>query len=128
MPKWSQPKADSCPLRQAEQMAEILLTEPLRLPLRERFRMARIWDDHDEIQPEQLAELMERMGLNQQEMAEVLEVTYGHFNNLLRGRRPVQPGPTRVLVRWLFDVYGVAGGRPAHPMIPRTRVPLRAAV
>lgn len=89
--------------------------------------MGRIWDDEKEIEPAQIAELMERMGLNQTEFAEVLESTPGNVNNLLHGRRQVQRGSMRVLLRWLFDAYGVSGGRPAHPKIPRTRVPLRAA-
>lgn len=82
--------------------------------------MGRVWDEGAEIAPSQLEELMARMGLSQAELADVLEVTVGHLNNLLHGRREVIYGPTRVLIRWLFAVYGVEGGRPAHPKIPVT--------
>lgn len=80
--------------------------------------MGRIWDDGAEISPSQLEELMARMGLNQSELADLLELSQPHVNALIRGRKTVTYGSTRVLLRWLFAVHGIEGGRPAHPRIP----------
>jgi transcriptional regulator with XRE-family HTH domain len=82
----------------------------------------RVWAEGEEITPEQIEELRVRMGLTQAELAQVLEVTLGHVNNLLHGRRPVVKSSTRVLLRWLFAVYDVQGGRPPTPKITVTRI------
>lgn len=85
----------------------------------------RLWDEGPGITGAHVEELRVRMGLNQTELGKVLEVGQGHVSNWITGRKPVVEGPSRVLLRWLFEVYGVEGGRAPTPKIPVSRVPLR---
>lgn len=90
--------------------------------------MADVWDDGPVIGPEQIQELIRRMGLSQTDFAErVLEQSQPHVNKLVNGKAPLVRGSTRVLLRWLMAVYGVEGGRAPVPGIPVPKVPLRAS-
>lgn len=89
--------------------------------------MAIDWDDDSPLDPAKIAELIERTGLTQEKFAAMVEMSQPHVSKLKRGAAPVLEGPTRVLLRWLFAVYGIEGGRAPHPGIPVKQVQLRAA-
>ena len=86
--------------------------------------MGTTWDDGPPVEPWQIEELMRRMGLGQTSFAEAIEVSQQHVNRLVKGKSPVVPGSTRVLLRWLLAVYGIEGGRAPTPGIPVTQAPL----
>lgn len=80
--------------------------------------MGVMWGDGPAVDPSQIVELIARMGVSQTEFAEVLEVTQQHVNRMVNGKAPIVRGSTRVLLRWLMAVYGIAEGRPPTPVIP----------
>jgi transcriptional regulator with XRE-family HTH domain len=85
-----------------------------------------MWDSGSPIEPGHIDELMVRMGLNQSQLARVMEISQQHVNRLVNGKAEVLEGPTRVLLRWLFAVYGIDGGRAPTPTIPVEILPSRA--
>jgi transcriptional regulator with XRE-family HTH domain len=84
--------------------------------------MGATWGDGPPIEPSEVKELIDLMGMSQTEFAEVLEVTQQHVNRMVNGKSPIVRGSTRVLLRWRFSVYGIEGGRPPTPIIPVRRV------
>ncbi|MDB4950441.1 MAG: hypothetical protein JWM27_3090 [Gemmatimonadetes bacterium] len=78
-----------------------------------------IWDDEPELDASLLADLRARMGFKKKkDFAKVLGITYAYVHNLETGRAELGRGTLRVLLRWLYAVYGLPGGRPPHPSIP----------
>jgi DNA-binding transcriptional regulator YiaG len=76
-----------------------------------------VWDDEPELDGRKISELRARMGFKKKkDFAAVLGVTYGHVYRLEHGG--LTRGSTRVLLRWLYSVFDLPGGRPPHPSIP----------
>lgn len=78
-----------------------------------------IWDDEPHLDGRHIGELRTRMGLTKKkDFAAVVGVTYGWVDNLEKDPDALKRGATRVLLRWLYAIYGLPGGRPPHPSIP----------
>lgn len=75
------------------------------------------WSEGEPIEAEQIKALMEAMGLNQSQFAEMAELSQPYANRLVNANREVVKGPLRVLLRWLFAEYGIEGGRAPVPSI-----------
>lgn len=92
----------------------------LGIPLvRARVSGPTAWDDEPDLDARHIGELRTRMGLTKKrDFAAVVGVTYGWVHNLERDPDALKRGATRVLLRWLYAVYGLPGGRPPHPSIP----------
>lgn len=94
------------------------------IPLaRARISAATTWDDEPELDGSHIGELRRRMGLNDKNFAAVLGLTYGHVYNLENIPTAMKRGSARVLLRWLYSVFDLPGGRPPHPSIPIIKAP-----
>lgn len=79
-----------------------------------------LWDDEPDLDGRLIAELRDqRMRLSKKDFGAVVGMTYGHVYKLENGA--LKRGSTRVLLRWLYAVFGLPGGRPPHPSIPVVR-------
>ena len=83
--------------------------------------MPSVWDPEPPIDASQVQELISQMGLTQVQFAEVMNVTQPTVNRWVKAKAPVE-GPASVLMRWLFAVYGIQGGRTPTPKIPLQRI------
>lgn len=78
-----------------------------------------VWDDEPELDARHIDELRRRMGIKKKkDFAAVLGVTYGYVYRLENEPDVLKRGSTRVLLRWLYAVFGLPGGRAPHPSIP----------
>ena len=77
-----------------------------------------VWEDEPNLDGRHIDELRTRMGLKKKDFAAVVGMTYGWVYKLENDPDALKRGATRVLLRWLYAVYGLPGGRPPHPSIP----------
>lgn len=83
------------------------------------FGEGAVWDDEPELDARHIDELRRRMGMKKKkDFAAVLGLTYGYVHRLENEPDVLKRGSTRVLLRWLYAVFGFPGGRPPHPSIP----------
>jgi DNA-binding transcriptional regulator YiaG len=79
------------------------------------------WNDEPDLDGCHIGELRDRMGLSKKAFAAVVGMTYGHVYKLEKVPGALKRGSTRVLLRWLYAVFGLPAGRPPHPSIPVVR-------
>ena len=77
-----------------------------------------VWDDEPDLDGRHIDALRTRMGLRKKDFAAVLGMTYGWVYKLENDPGALKRGSTRVLLRWLYAIFGLPGGRPPHPSIP----------